>query len=213
MPYRRQVNRRRYRPRRANKGGYVRKVARVEAKKAVRRTVETKMHDETWNSSIANVLSTFDVCATLTRGTGDNDFIGAYIKPTYMTIKYNMIGSDSYNILRMIIIQDKDSSGTPVIGTLFENSTVPLISALGSNYRDTYKLILDRRFSLKQYNASYVAPQLGTIRIPLRKLRRIKFNDAGSIIGGKIWIIMISDSSAVSHPVAQIYSRLYFQDA
>lgn len=213
MPYARRTTKKTYRRRRPAKSGYVRKVARTEARRAIKRTVETKSHDEAFVSTISTGLSTHDICSTLLRGTGDSNFIGAKITPTYLSIKYTFIGADPYNIVRMIILQDKASSGTPALATLFENTSYPLVSGLNNQYRETYRLLADRRFVLKQFGSTYFAPTCGSIRIPMSKLRQVKYTDAGNNQGGKLWIVLISDSSAVSHPSYQIYTRLYFKDA
>lgn len=195
------------------KNNQMRKIAKEEAKKVVKREIEVKEHDEMNNTTISTTINNTDPIQTLVRGTDANDFIGDKINPTGLSIRMVGLAGDSHNIVRLLVIQDKDIVGSPTLGTMFENTTYPAVSSLNTNYTHQYNVLYDKTIALSTNGGGGAFPFVKRIYIKGKRLRQIRFDSAGDCNAGQIWIVGVSDSNALAHPSFQIYTRLYFTDA
>lgn len=185
-----------------------------EVKQQINSVVETKEHDEYNATTVSTTINVTDPLQTLARGTDGNDYIGDKISPSYFRV--NWIASagttDTYNYIRFLIIQDKDVVGTPTLSSIFQNTSNPIISELNTNYRHEYNVLYDKVLNLANYTG-YPHPYSGHIKIKGKRMRQIRFNSAGSCNAGQLWLVAVSDSNAVNHPILGLYTRLYFKDA
>lgn len=214
MPYSRR-RRNTYRKRPAKKRPtYVRKVARQEARRAVRSTVETKFFDTSQSSQAVDNLNGYVVSLTngITQGASELQYIGDRINPMGISIRAQFTRADSTQLFRFIIIQNR-GGGIPLITTLLANAgnlTTPL-SAYDRDYNDTYRILYDTTISMDSIRCTTTQR---VFKIPGRKLRLLRFNNnSGQIESGGIYICVVSDSGSVSHPVFDYRARFYFKDA
>lgn len=192
---------------------YVRKVAQQEAKKVVRKEIEVKEHDEINATTVSTTINNTNPIQSIVRGTDANDFIGDKINPVGLYINMLAIAGDSYNTIRFLVIQDKDLVGTPALSTVFENSTYPMTSALNTNYRHQYNVLVDKTLALTTNGGGGALPLVRRFYIKGKRLRQVRFNSTGNCNAGQLWIIMVSDSSTATHPSVELYTRLQFTDA
>lgn len=209
MPYKSKTRRKRTYPR----NNQMRTIAKQEARKAIKRQVEVKQHDEVNDTTVSTTINNTDPLQTIVRGTDANDYIGDKINPIGLALRYHLIAGDAYNMLRMLIIQDKDVAGSPTTGTMFQNNIYPLTSALHRDFTSQYRVLYDKTYTLTTNGGGGAIPISKRMFIKGKRMRYIRFDAAGNCTGGQIWIVAISDSSTASHPVFQVYTRLYFTDA
>lgn len=216
-----------YRNRRKNvrprKGDYhIKKIARIEAKKVVSKKVESKVYDRSnsaFNIDYNMSSSVFSMTGSMVPGTLEGQFIGDSIEPTHLRIKWTFETVDFTNICRVIVLQDIAGSGVPTANTLFQSAgnIITPLSAYNTAYNQTYKILYDE-FFVGVYGAygtnSYKIS--GDIRITSKKLRKVGFlGGAGNsdVTSGALYLCFVSDSSNVTPPIGQYYSRLYYKDA
>lgn len=192
-----------------------RRIARTEAKKAVYRSIESKRYD------LQLAVSTIDYSGfvtsftnAMTEGTSDIEYIGDKIRATHLCVRGNLVGADSTNMVRIMIVKSFTSTA-PTAATLLQsvgNVRAPL-SARDADYEATYKTLWDRTYSLVPATTSL--QRLFKINLPGKSLGVIHFQDGGTAVleRGGIFMMVISDSAAASHPTIQWESRLHYKDA
>lgn len=201
---------------------YVRKVARQEAKRAIRIGVEHKYYDSTsvaagidysGTSAVYNLTYNPLTATYLDQGTDDVQYIGKKIRPIGLSIRGLITRADTYNVMRCIILQCKTNNVPTLAGILQSvgNIRAPF-SPYERQYNDQWVILYDKTYLLD--TASNDA-RVFRIFIPARKLRMISFQNAAGtpIEKGSLYMCWISDSSAVTHPSMEYYSRLTFTDA
>lgn len=163
--------------------------------------------------------SIFSLTNLLTRGTGENQFVGDAISPTRLRLKWAVQAKDSTNLIRVIITQNIAGGGTPTVGTLLEAAgtvNTPL-SPYNNDYKGTYKVLFDEFYATcGDASSGYTSTShiSGDITIPIYKLRKIMFLTGSTTVSvGGLYVIFVSDSSVVTPPIGQYYSRLYYRDA
>lgn len=190
-----------------------RQIAKQEARKVIRQDEETKYCD---TSLLAQAVDYTDgkvhsFTSGLLRGTTESNYLGDKIIPVGLHCKIQLTRSDSTQLFRIIIIQNK-AGGVPLLGTLLQNIsslTTPL-SLYDVDYEDTYRVLYDRLISMDSIRNTTMA---FTIKIGQKRLRRIAFNDgSGTLEKGGIYLCIISDSAVTTHPTIDLRSRLYFKD-
>lgn len=213
MPYKKSYRKKTYRKKQPASDKRIKKVV----KKELAKEIEAKFFDRQMSGYAEQpLLTTANPLQGIVRGTGRSEFIGSKIRPTGLSVRGQVIAGDSPgNMLRLVIIQDKTTSGTPLVGTLFSNLTYPWISPFNADFRDTYNILHDKTFLLSNDGATSAGflPRNFKVFIPGKKLRQITYTGAGAIDSGTIWMCWISDSSAAVHPTYIAVSRLTYRDA
>lgn len=190
----------------------IRLIVQQEARKASKKK-ESKMFD----LAITAVSVTFDgvvynLTNGITQGSGDTNYIGSTINPTTLRIRWNATAADATQMFRVIVLQTI-GGGTPTAATTLQsvgNIRAPF-SPYERAYMNTFKVLSDELYSMVLNTEA--GQIVGDIRIRFNKLRPLSFTNAsGTVEDNGIYLILISDSSASTHPVFQAYSRLYFKD-
>lgn len=218
MPYRKQYRRKPIR-RRRQKGGYVKRVARAEARKAISRSEETKEFDDqvgsvgvNYTGTTWNLLYNSVGAAAITQGVASNQYIGTSITPVFLQIRLNVTAADATNLMRIVIVQ---AIGTfvPTTTLVFQSVTnvrAPL-SPYDHDHNSGYRVLHSKIIEL---DTTTNVQRVYSIFLKKHKMRKITFSDgAGTIETGGIYLLAISDSAAVADPAIQIYSRLSYKDA
>lgn len=220
MPYKRTYRKRNYRKRQPKKS-YVQKVAREEAKKAVKVQAEHKYFDSItsatqidWSGTNAVFNMTYNPLSTanITQGTDDVNYIGKKIRLVFLTIRGKLTIADTTNMMRCIILQTKTNNTPTLAGVLQSvgNVRAPL-APYERQFNDQWNIIRDKTYIMDQVRNSIVYFK---IKIPSTKFRQMAFSNAsGTIEKGGIYMCWISDSGVASHPILEYYSRLTFTDA
>lgn len=210
---------RRY-PRKTASSTYVRKVARIEAKKAINRAAEHK-HGETpgMNSFQVDAWGTgasWPCYPTLQGGT-DETYVGTSVKPTWITFRgYVEANGDQFNHVRIIVVQW--NKGAPVSLTTSDilqyngNMRTPF-SPYDVDMKRKFRVLYDKVYTVINDTGSGRVVSKIHFNIPAKKLRKITYVDgAGNVEQGEIRMYAVSDSTVANHPILQGYGRVYFTD-
>lgn len=219
MPaYRKKVYRRRY-P--AKKGTVVRKVAKQEVKRALKKEIETKFTDFTPNG----VPVSIDRVGTLTqyqlyvgtRGTTADTYIGERIAPKGLYLRCHLSVKSTSTLqstpVRIFLVQMKDNSA-PFPSQLLLNTGADWqspVSQLSRDYTSRYRLLYDRVHMLTPGNEQ---GRFVHIFIPANKLRQIRYTAAGAVESGNILFNVVGPTNTAGDEPTLLWSgRLYYTDA
>lgn len=208
----RKFRRRRYR-RRGGKMTYnrVKAIARSEVKREERKTEELKAYALTdAGSSISATGTIFALSGTITQGVADYQRVGTQINLKNILIRFDITHSDSTQVVRVILFRWM-AEGVPTSGSaIIEDTTVvPWLSPLSSQYAKFIQVIYDKSYSMSTNTDANV---VGKIYKNLRGTASWTDGSA-SRIKGQLYLFVISDSAAVSHPTFKYSSKLRYTDA
>lgn len=167
-------------------------------------------------TSIPNNGIAVNLMASITRGTGYlNNYLGARIKPTGLSVRLCMRPGDPSNIVRMILLQWMDQS-VPSAITLLESSS-NWLSSIETSALSKCNVLYDSTWVL---NNQYATAQSYSEQLPVKaiyikgkKMFPIEFDNTGdTIIKGCLYMFLISDSGATPHPTFSRYTRVTFAD-
>lgn len=154
-----------------------------------------------------------DLTSGITVGTGDTgNRIGDSIRYKYLLVDYAFELADTFNLCRVIIFQWLSSSSAGVSSVLSQTGTT--YAPQGYYQHDNmnagmFKIMYDDKINL---NAGYPVHRR-TLTLRNFKLKKVQFSAGGStLIKGGLYALFVSDSGAVSHPVATITSRIVYED-
>lgn len=196
-------------------------VARREAKKVMAKKIESKTYDTfvfPFQILSTSATSIFDLTNGIARGTAENQYIGDSIMPTHLRIRWVVEGSDEFNTIRVMVIQNK-AGGIPIGPTLIQSSGTQIspISPYDTSFNETYRVLFDEFYTTVSgpFRAVPTSTSVisGDIRIPAKKFHKINFTTGGVLSVGGLYIIFTSDSAGAPDPSGKFYSRLYYKDA
>lgn len=188
-------------------------------KKNVRNTVvnmsEKKTHDVPDTQSISTIPYITDITA-VAAGSGSTNRIGNRISIQSIMLRFGLTSADTSNFFRIVLFQWCPSSDTaPTWEDLFEygNGAVGLTSTeFFSPYRigrtQSFKIISDKFVTLDVddlVKTHYVLQKKGY-------KKTISFQNSANEGNNHIFLLVVSDSSAVTHPTIEGYSRIRFTD-
>lgn len=166
---------------------------------------ETKTIGTQINPSISDVGINYDI-SSLNGGTTQNARIGNAYKLTSFRLKGGVFGSDSTNLVRIIIYIPKDP--THLIDTSLQVLTPVDL--------DRFTVLSDRLIpTASQGPNCRLYNKVCLFNKGRRTGLNVQFHDstAGSIVKNRLMVYMVSDSSAASHPSFKGWWRFYFKDA
>lgn len=211
---RRNYKKRKYMPR------TIHQIARQEVKKEIKKDLEMKYWDgripagtvTDSNGTVVRIVTDPVAGTTISQGPGDDQYIGTKITPKYLQFNYQVINGDAENLYTVIIFQTIGLF-QPVgnaMTNVFQstgNTSAPL-SFPDRQFNDRFRILYRDTFNIQSY-----VPQ-HTRLVKLKNFRPMKFSDnAGTAENGDIYIGLISDSTATSHPGIIAQWRLYYVDA
>lgn len=198
----------------------VRRIARQEAKKMVLKQIETKNFYARLNAQAVPYGGTvfpllFDPAsgAYLVQGTAKNNFVGDTIRPQALYIRYsiNTVATGGYFTVRVMVLQVK-GGGTPSASNVLASvsNVMTPYSYVDPNYAETFNVLYSK---IRVINMASVNNVIGSIRIPMKKLKPINFlgTTASSTTANNIFMVVYSDSSV--GPNFGYQQRLAFKDA
>lgn len=169
------------------------------------------------STSSGNVIS---LTGSLSRGdAGIDNFSGNWINPAGLTVKYTFDTNQTFNRVRIMIIQWYDG-GAPSIAGLLASTSVPyatLCPTYATNTQ-TIKVLYDRTHVIAPTAGGDTTPiGLGVVTgkayISGKKMRKIRFPVSTTTPQyGGLYLIHISDDSLTSFPNCTFVSRLTFTD-
>lgn len=187
------------------------------ARRVLRNQLEWKQYD-TFNNFTAGWSGYVFTLANLTQGDGDDaERVGDEIYATSVDLRWYISNGDNNNVCRIIMFQyTADDTVNPGVGTVLTNvgTAYSVISPYNADHvgKDkSVRILSDQMFTLNANFDGASQYRVGHTKVPL-KIRKVQY--LGGTVNGinKPWILVISDSSIVSHPDFKMYARLNYQD-
>lgn len=142
---------------------------------------------------------------------------GNKILMTMVDLRVQLVVSDPTNLIRCLVVYDRQSNGSnpSTVGITNILDTVAAASqTMAPQLQPTkrrYKILLDRLFTMDLVN-KYTWMLHKRIKVN----RYTEYNgNAGSsadIVTGGLYLIFVSDSSAISHPTMQFTAKMFYKD-
>jgi len=185
-------------------------VVKQMIKSSIASTDEMKYYASVQNITVdfsGTVLSVFQP----SQGTGDTNRIGDKTLLKHVEVTYAVGAGDAQNIFRVMLIKWNQAT-TPVPSDILMgtgNTQAPLYPLLWDN-RDKIT-VLYNRFHTLILNSS-ASLQQGTFSIPIKG--RVDFSGGGTTNAvNQLYLLVISDSGAVTHPSFEYVCNVWFTDA
>lgn len=188
--------------------------------KEMEEEVEKKCYDTAWNGQPASLTPYLNDISDMGQGTGYDNRIGNTI--TVQSIQYRFVATigDATNFMRLVLFQWKsDAQIAPTWDAImqFQTAGVPigikdcLSPYLVSNGVSTeFKIIKDIRFLLDTDNPQQIIEGY----IDKNFIKNVHYSDSSSFFGtNHLFMMLVSDSGAVSHPTLDGFIRLRYTDA
>lgn len=149
---------------------------------------------------------------TISPGDGPTNREGASVMMKSLLVRYNLIGADTTNILRVIIFRWLDDT-MPVVTSVLDVLSTSLIvwptCPINFDNRKKISVLYDQLHALTDTasNSSQVE------KLYIKRNLKINWKKDNSEDGGHIYLLAISDSTGLSHPTIHAQSRLRFTDS
>lgn len=214
--FRRKLGVRRWNGRRGRRSFKRRVATKKFVYKAINRNLEKKFRDLQFEAQISWTGNVFGGISDIFVGTTDTTRIGDKLRMKALRMRYSWEVSDTFNRCRLIVFQwtQNTASILPAVGDILENagsSTTGVFSPYRHDTGSNYRILYDSMMHVDTDDPQ----KFRNVSIPLRrcKTRRISYVGGSAEGTGKLFLLVITDSSAVSHPTFKAYARLTYTDA
>lgn len=189
------------------------------AKKAVRRELETKHHDEAGTGTEVSTTAQIVDLTTISRGDTGATFDGDSLTPVGFEFRQLLgvpTGQTALNICRVILFIWKmdDTDEVPVVGDiLYDTTNVPYLSRVLWESKK-FKVLSDRTYEMGPTSTPGGLPQnrVNIISVKPKKLMKMYFKAAASTGRNKIYLMTIGNVAAgVSDANIFYHSSLRFK--
>lgn len=190
-----------------------RKTMRNVANREIQKYAETHRAVATISGGTYDYAGTVVPLSNISQGDSTTTRTGSVIVYKNYVGKYTITLGDTVNLVRILIFRWKpdDSEHYPASSDLLLNtgSALAPLSNINPTHRKNFSVYVDRLHTLQTYKPIVT----GKFSLTKRKLgaqkSRYNSDDSGS---NKLWMLIISDSGAVSHPAVNLYSDLKWID-
>lgn len=188
-------------------------VSRVVDRK-IKKNTELKHFDTSIDTTYDFAGTMYDLSA-VAQGDIDNQRDGDKLTPKGLNFHYNASVADASNYIRVIIFHWKQNniSVSPTGSYLvspFQSSVNAVLAPYNWDTRMNYKILKDFVIRL---NSSDRTTANGHFYLSLKSLPKVAF-DSGTTSGSNhIYMFVVSDSGAATHPGLRWISRLSFVDS
>jgi len=161
----------------------------------------------------AQLYTLYSNCA---RGTeGRDDFVGNYTDPQAVLMKYWAETAQTYNVLRVMVFQWFDAV-TPALSGILQNTTtgIACTSPTLVTNKEYIKVLYDKTHMLAApYSGGNGIIDPVTVYIPGKKLKRTRWNSSSNTVqDGNIYVLFISDDTALGTVNVTFHTRITFSD-
>lgn len=203
-------------------------IARAAARAELGRQIETKYCDTTASAltgvTYTGALIPFSPPAA---GTGVNQRVGDKVTVKELQLKYEVVGYDTTNLLRVLIFKwnNDDSVYSPGVGSVFGAGDLATGYAPLSRYNwdnlkgKDFEILYDECHALS-FNNTTAAPgsecHVKSVRLFGRRLGSVPVIqlNSGAVTGkGNYYVLVISDSAVAGHPKVAYTMRMLYTDA
>lgn len=150
-----------------------------------------------------------------------DQYIGSNITPTSLSIKWawsygpsGVVPADGTNVVRTMIIQWL-AAGQPSVNGILQQLPYTESPKLWTN-REEFNVLYDRRWGLKSWATAADSYDIitGEIYIKGKRMMPIKFPSTGGNVPQKygLYMLVVTDSTAVPNPYHKFVSQITFTD-
>lgn len=191
------------------------KVKKIVDMKIAKNT-EMKLFDSTATQQTVSDAGTLTNLTAVGQGDHDDQRQGDKLTPKKLIVKMNFVAGDSTNICRVVIFRWKQYSGSiaPTQALLMDyttaNGVLAPLSMYAHDYRSTFQILHDKTIYLNAVSK----PQVGhSFRLNLKRGPKINFVATTTNAQNHIYMYIVSDSAAATHPNYSHISRFNFVDS
>lgn len=173
--------------------------------------VELKYRDREYTGSAG--IDTAGVILPLSdpqTGTSTSQLIGRTFLIKSILVRYQLFVADSYNSVRVIIFRWNNNS-IPTVPDVLEDystsATAGPLSPIRIENSSNIQVLYSNIFALSQG-----VVDTSVDKLYIQKNIRAEYNDDGSKGIGHVYMLIVSDSIAVSHPTYTVISRCRYLD-
>lgn len=192
------------------------KATRAYVKGQLTRQLETKYYNR-FNQTISTDYSgsLVDLTALIAQGITVAGRVGDRIDLRSIEWRGQITSADSHNFVRFALVQFRENStaGAPVIGDWLEtvNNTLAPTTLWNWDRRTEYRVLWDKTYYVDTGD-DYALQFAG--KIPSTKLKTSVHYDPGVNTGSNhVYLLIITDSAAVTHPSVSYDMRITYKDA
>jgi len=175
----------------------------------IKMDVEDKIFYSTYAGS-ASTTAGISCLSAITQGVASNCRTGDECHLTGLEFNFGFSGGDATNFCRIIIIQwlMNDSSDAVGIADIVANTAVPWLSMLSPYRPNRFKPLFDKIVSIGTQGTDAVV-----VKANLKLDTNISFNATAATGINHIYSVIVSDSSAATHPTYAIEGFVRYEDA
>lgn len=196
----------------------IKSIVKREIENAMKRETELKYFDTQFTGSISNSFTQSNNLTNITQGVGQLQRVGNEVILKSIQGKMHFIVGDTTNLVRVTIVkwhEDSGVCGIPTYQSILQ-STVSLPTDILSAYHvensPSYDILFDRTFVLNTAAAN--TSKVIKFYVPLKgRNQKISFNDSAITGTGKLYLLFISDSAGIPHPLIDMYFRTRYTDS
>ncbi len=202
MVYFRKTRRRR-RPRRGGR----RQTLAQKVNAVVKRNIETKHIGDDVSESISTSVQAYSFSNLDSQGTTSSNFIGNEVRMQKLVFRAFLQQADSSNIVRFLVVNTRGLQSEANASDMFLPAATPLVAQLNNAY--VKKVYMDRTYVLNNSGGDHLLYLNRTINLKNRTLHLQGVGDSAE----QYWIVVVSDSSVITHPSILMRWETYFKDA
>lgn len=198
------------------KNRVTKKEVRKIAAKVVLSKSESNYTDTVYDAS-PSYLGLITNLSTIAQGTTDQTRIGDSVLVTSLNLGGYITNQDSYNMVRIIIFKWKGNSSSPpnvtdIIQQAYVGDVKAPFAPLAHDTRKNFTVKWDKTFlcATGADNERQFFKKLVTFKGGL-KLQYLQGSSSATSKNG-LYMLRISDSSAISHPTCNVLCRVNFKD-
>lgn len=184
------------------------KQVRKIVQKEINKKAEHKFHITSVQSTVDDVGYFYDL-SDIAQGTTDSTRVGDSISPVSLQIKYDLGAVDAQNRVRVMLVRWLDTSPITINDILLAgSSTYRVYSSYTKDNRQKFNVLYDKTHMLQRDTSEEYQYKSWSKKMA----GKIRYTAGTSLGADHIYLFLLSDSGAISHPVVNFYSRLNYID-
>lgn len=195
-----------------------------QVKRIVNSSQETKFYDISSSGASVSSTGTITSLTSIAQGTTDITRVGDSISLMRMMWSGVLTVGDQFNIVRVILFQWKPNDNVaPALADLLLNGpsgSPDVYSFYNHDLRGQFHIMSDRTYSLIGNGTSSSIPFQPKTQILIAHnkglsvgLKKVQYQGGTTVGTHKIYVLTLSDSSAVAHPIITYNARIYYKDS
>lgn len=155
---------------------------------------------------------------SISQGQTDITRVGDKATLTSLNLKYQITGGDATNLLRVIVYQWHPNStlAAPTAANVMQYFNIgdnrEVLSPYTHDYKGQFTILFDRLHSTTLVGSNQAISWQGYVSLR-RARKQLEFTAGGQEAANHIYLLVLGDSTAVTHPTFTYLARVMFTDA